>query len=191
MKLKNTKAISFTLVWIGAPTFFFTLLSLLYFEITLVNYFHIVAALVAIGSLVNFSLSVDLKRDQYTATIISEIYKKEMSEALSMLGRLFNHTNTNNMLKQKNIIAIEEFLSENNGVELSVIRILNYLESIAILSKTNLINEKLAERHLKNLVIKIYNNLYFYIEFKQRNTPRAWCEYVKLSQKWIELEKKT
>jgi len=156
-----------------------------------VNYFHIVAALVAIGSLVNFSLSVDLKRDQYTATIISEIYKKEMSEALSMLGRLFNHTNTNKMLKQKNIIAIEEFLSENNGVELSVIRILNYLESIAILSKTNLINEKLAERHLKNLVIKIYNNLYFYIEFKQRNTPRAWCEYVKLSQKWIELEKKT
>ena len=111
---------------------FFTLFSLLYFEITLVNYFHIVAALVAIGSLVNFSLSVDLKRDQYTATIISEIYKKEMSEALSMLGRLFNHTNTNNMLKQKNIIAIEEFLSENNGVELSVIRILNYLESIAI-----------------------------------------------------------
>ena len=189
MKLKNTKAVSFTLLWIGVPVFLFTLYCIFFNAITLVNYFHVVAALVAIGSLINFSRSVDLKKDQYTASIISEVYKKDMSNALSILGDLFEDHST--MLKQKNITAFESYLTQNKHVELSVIRILNYLESIAILSKSNLINEKLAERHVKNLVIKIYNNLYFYIDYKQRLTPRTWCEYVKLSQKWIEQEKKS
>lgn len=188
MHYKNKKTISFTLLWMGIPTFIFTLICLTVYSISLVNYFHVVAALVAIVSLFNFSRSIDLKKDQYTASIISEVYKKDMSKALSTLGGLFKqHTET---LKQKNITDLEEHLSQNRDVELSLIRILNYLESIAILSKSSLINERLAERHLKNLVIKIYNHLYFYIEYKQKMTPRTWCEYVKLSQKWIELEKK-
>lgn len=188
MKPKINKSISFTLLWIGLPTLLFTLFCIFHYEITLVNYFHVVAALVVIGTLLNFSRSIDLKKDQYTASIISEIYKKDMSNVLSILGGLFKQNGR--MLKEKNITAFEEYLKLNKHVELSVIRILNYLESIAILSKTNLINEKLAERHLKNLVIKIYNHLYFYIDYKQNLTPRTWCEYVNLSQKWIEQQKK-
>ena len=67
-----------------------------------------------------------------------------------------------------------------------MIRVLNYLESIAVLSRLNLIKEKLVQVHIKNLVVKISNNLLFYIEHCQKTTTRVWCEYVKLSKKWNE-----
>ena len=93
-------------------------------------------------------------------------------------------------LTNKNTTSFEHYLEKNKDKKVNMIRLLNYLESIAVLSRLNLINEKLVQVHIKNLVVKISNNLLFYIEHCQKTTPRVWCEYVKLSKKWNENEKK-
>lgn len=189
MKLKKTKAISFTLLWIGGPTLLFTLFCLLYYDITLVNYFHVVAALVAIGSLFNFSMGIDSKRDEYTFSIISEVYKSDMSEVFAILRRTFSDRKFD--LAKANINSFLTYLEENDGLEAAVTKMLNFLEAFSVLVNERLINEKLSKKFMRGIVIKTYQEFLFYIEFNQKKEGQSvWCEFVKLSLKWIELEKK-
>ena len=189
MKLKNTKAVSFTLLWIGVPVFLFTLYCIFFIEITLVNYFHVVAALVAIGSLVNFSHSVDLKKDQYTFSVISEVYKRDMSEIFAMLRRTFSDKKFD--LSKANINSFLSYFDENDGLEAAVTKMLNFLEAFSALVNEGLINEKLSKKFMRGIVIKTYQEFLFYIDYNQKKQGQGvWCEFVKLSLKWIELEKK-
>ena len=190
MKPKINKSISFTLLWIGLPTLLFTLFCFFIYEITLVNYFHVVAALVAIGTLLNFSRSIELKRNQYNFSIISEVYKSDMSEVFALLRRAFSDESFD--LSKTDINKFLSYLSEVNGLEAAVTKMLNFLEAFSVLVNEGFINEKLSKRFMRGIVIKTYTELLFYIDYNQKKGGQSvWCEFVKLALKWIELEKKT
>lgn len=42
----------------------------------MIDYIHGLTAIVAMVSLINFSSSIDMKKDQFTSEILSEVYKK-------------------------------------------------------------------------------------------------------------------
>lgn len=188
MKTTHRKPVSFTLLWMGIISILFSFIYFIWIDNDMIDYIHGLTAIVAMVSLINFSSSIDMKKDQFTSEILSEVYKKDMAESLSSLGELFKENK--DALTNKNTTSFEHYLEENKDKKVNMIRVLNYLESIAVMSRLNLINEKLVQVHIKNLVVKISNNLLFYIEHCQKTTPRVWCEYVKLSKKWNENEKK-
>jgi hypothetical protein len=188
MKTTHRKSVSFTLLWMGVFSILFSFIYFIWIDNNMIDYIHGLTAIVTMVSLINFSCSIDMKKDQFTSEILSEVYKKDMAESLSSLGELF--TENKDDLTKKNPPSFEHYLDNNKDKKVNMIRVLNYLESIAVLSRLNLINEKLVQVHIKNLVVKISNNLLFYIKHCQKTTPRVWCEYVKLSKKWNENEKK-
>ena len=68
---------------------------------------------------------------------------------------------------------------------------LNFLEAFSVLINERLINEKLSKKFMRGIVIKTYQEFLFYIEYNQKKEGQGvWCEFVKLSLKWFELEKK-
>lgn len=184
MKTTHRKSVSFTLLWMGVISILFSFIYFIWIDNDMIDYIHGLTAIVAMVSLINFSSSIDMKKDQFTSEILSEVYKKDMAESLSSLWELFKENK--DALTNKNTTSFEHYLEENKDKKVNMIRVLNYLESIAVMSRLNLINEKLVQVHIKNLVVKISNNLLFYIEHCQKTTPRVWCEYVKLSKKWNE-----
>ena len=134
-------------------------------------------------------MGIDSKRDEYTFSIISEVYKSDMSEIFAILRRTFSDRKFD--LAKANINSFLTYLEENDGLEAAVTKMLNFLEAFSVLVNERLINEKLSKKFMRGIVIKTYQEFLFYIEFNQKKEGQSvWCEFVKLSLKWIELEKK-
>ena len=89
MKRFALKSLVKTLIWIGIPSVIFTIIYFKWIGKDLVDYSHMLTALVAIISLFLFSISVLIKKQQYTVNFISQVYKDEMAKVFSKLRTAF------------------------------------------------------------------------------------------------------
>lgn len=153
----------------------------------MVDYSHMLTALVAIISLF-FSKSILIKKQQYTVNFISQVYKDEMARVFSKLRTAFADEKFD--LSQAEIKNFLGYLEEKD-FEASVTKMLNFLEAFSLFVNQGLIEENLSKKLMRGVVIKNYQKLKFYIDYEQqKNGPSVYCEYVKLSKKWNENEKK-
>ncbi len=109
MKTIHRKSVSFTLLWMGIISILF--ICFIWIDNDMIDYIHGLTAIVAMVSLINFSSSIDMKKDQFTSEILSEVYKKDMAESLSSIGELFKENK--DALTNKNTTSFEHYLEKN------------------------------------------------------------------------------
>ena len=152
----------------------------------MVDYSHMLTALVAIISLFLFSKSILIKKQQYTVNFISQVYKDEMARVFSKLRTAFAYEKFD--LSQAEIKNFLDYLEEKD-LEASVTKMLNFLKAFSLFVNQGLIEENLSKKLMRGVIIKNYQKLKFYIDYEQqKNGPSVYCEYVKLSEKWVKLE---
>lgn len=188
MKNFALKSLTKTLIWIGIPSAIFTIIYFKWVGNDLVDYSHMLTALVAIISLFLFSKSILIKKQQYTVNFISQVYQDEMARVFSKLRTAFADEKFD--LSQAEIKNFLGYLEEKD-LEASVTKMLNFLEAFSLFVNQGLIEENLSKKLMRGVVIKNYQKLKFYINYEQqKNGPSVYCEYVKLSKKWLKLEEK-
>ena len=67
MKTTHRKSVSFTLLWMGIISILFSFIYFIWIDNDMIDYIHGLPAIVAMVSLINFSSSIDMKKDQFTS----------------------------------------------------------------------------------------------------------------------------
>ena len=106
MKTTQRKSVSFTLLWMGVFSILFSFIYFIWIDNNMIDYIHGLTAIVTMVSLINFSCSIDMKKDQFTSEILSEVYKKDMAESLSSLGELFTENKDDLTNKIPHLLSI-------------------------------------------------------------------------------------
>ena len=148
-------------------------------------------------------LSQDLNDLMKTVSETSKEIATGISSITAKARWLENGNHYYFLQKIKNVCSVQCLLFSELGVVKSAIddsqitskisKVFNRLDSSIEKTekKISSFEENLSKKLMRGVVIKNYQKLKFYIDYEQqKNGPSVYCEYVKLSKKWLKLEEK-
>ena len=126
---------------------------------------------------------------KYTYDVCSDFRKPMMMDINEDLRKLIDIESKN--LEKNKIDKFNAFieLEENIKFRKSLIITLNYFESISAMVLAGDLDNEIVKRHFGKLFGRYYDKLKHYIDFRQVNSPRSWCNFEKLSKKWNQEDK--
>lgn len=126
---------------------------------------------------------------KYTYDVCSDFRKPMMMDINEDLRKLIDIESKN--LEKNKIDKFNAFIEmeENIKFRKSLIITLNYFESISAMVLAGDLDNEIVKRHFGKLFGRYYDKLKHYIDFRQVNSPRSWCNFEKLSKKWNQEDK--
>lgn len=127
---------------------------------------------------------------KYTYDICSAFYNPSMMEVIEDFRCLLRDKNDllNDSSKINEFIAFIE-KPENRKQRQSLVLLLNYFESISAMVLVGDLDNDIVKRLFGKIFGVNYNKLKNYIEHRQVEHKKTWCNYEKLSKKWDEDDK--
>lgn len=113
-----------------------------------------------------------------------EWHKPNIVEHLKIIKQLYEEHK--NLIYENRATDFSKLLEENEVARSSIVSIFNYLESVAVGVKCEVMDCDLIKECFKSLFIQFYKDYEFYISYrrKKEGSSSAWINFTNLAQKW-------
>lgn len=126
---------------------------------------------------------------KYTYDICADFRKPMMMDINENLRKLIDIESKN--LEKNKIDKFNAFLDKEENIDYrkALIITLNYFEGISAMVLAGDLDNEIVKRHFGKLFGRYYDKLKHYINYRQIDSPKSWCNYEKLSKKWNQEDK--